>query len=46
MKEEVVDLSAPADSFHPYVFNREPFWMVLPLVALLVVFWHLKRARR
>ena len=40
---ETVDLSALGTSdFNPYIFDRDPIWILLPLVSLLLVFLHLK----
>jgi thiamine biosynthesis lipoprotein len=46
-EEASIDLSAmSADSFAPYVHERHPGWIALPLFALAVVLIHLKKNRR
>ena len=50
-KEETVDFSEDvANSFNPYLFNREPLWSLLPLGTLLLLGLHLlpvpKRKRK
>jgi NifU-like protein involved in Fe-S cluster formation len=45
--EETIDLgSVAADSFAPYVFDRNPLWILLPIFTLAVILYHLKKTRR
>lgn len=42
--EEAIDLGDVAmESFNPYMFERDPIWILLPLTALVLVILHLKR---
>jgi len=40
--EEVsLDLGAEADSFNPYLFDRSPLWLLLPVMTLFLLGLHL-----
>lgn len=44
--DELVDLGELGfESFTPYLVERSPYWVLLPLAALLVVLWHLRAGR-
>ncbi len=45
--QETVDLGAlTADSFTPYSFERNSWWILLPASFLALVFWHLKSSTK
>jgi hypothetical protein len=45
--EQVVDLAALGQSgFNPYVFDRNPIWALLPVVALIWVLFHLQKKKK
>lgn len=47
LAEEAVDLSALGMSdFSPYLVEREPLWILLPLAVLALVFVHLIKPNR
>ncbi len=45
--EGSIDLSAlGGNDFTPYVFDRNPYWILLPVLAIALVLLHLKKLRR
>ncbi len=40
-EEVALDLGAEADSFNPYLFDRSPLWLLLPVMTLFLLGLHL-----
>ncbi|MEZ4751934.1 MAG: hypothetical protein R3B54_15275 [Bdellovibrionota bacterium] len=45
--DEVVDLGdLGAGSFSPYILERNPLWILLPVALIAIVVWHLRKPKK
>ncbi|MCB0404241.1 MAG: hypothetical protein KDD51_05605 [Bdellovibrionales bacterium] len=45
--DEIIDLSdLGAGTFSPYVLERDPLWILLPVLLIAVIVWHLRKPKR
>ncbi len=48
MENETIDLSMLGGeaAFNPYLFDRDPVWMILPLLMIAFTLLHLKKIKK
>ena len=45
-ESDSLDLAQVSQTFNPYLFERHPVWMALPLVTLAMILIHLRRGKK